>query len=137
VNAALDLLRTRSSQDFTLVSERIRDIIEVVPPLASERIWRVQVSTKTVWLSQGKMREWGENNVAIWTASVLVHLAFHVDLYDKFTEYMSCEAELRALERQREALGRLAAPTSILLFIDGLIAEGNCDAQPASEHVVP
>lgn len=152
VNAALDKLQAEARSDYDMVVQRIRTIVEAVPPVASEHVWRVQVSTRTVWLSQSKIDEWGRDNGnhVLWTASVLVHLAFHVDLYDRFIEYDSCEAELQALERQVKALETLRevqqtpppptpvpTKTRMLEYLRGLINENNCWLDPAPAHAVP
>lgn len=136
INAAIDMLRTRSNEDYTIVFNRLRTITEEVPPRAEQHVFRVQVSTKQVWLSRGKMREWGDTDLVRWTASVLAHAAWHVDLFERLIDYDTCEAELQTMERQRKALEQMTAPAVILLYLDGLIAEKICTAEPAG-HVVP
>lgn len=167
------MLQARSNQDYTLVRDRVRDILEEVPAQESDWVFRVQPPTKRVWLSKSKLRQWGglwpvptatpggvpsptptptpvpgaitEDIVSMWTASLLVHAAYHVELYDKLTDYNTCEAELQALERQRDALTRIrdglgnqAPPvaTTMIAFVQTFIVEGNCRAEPEN-HVVP
>lgn len=116
VNKALELLHTKAPYYANKVTTYLSRIEE------SDHSG-VKVETGVFYLGQATVNSQDE----IWLASVLVHDAYHVELYKKGQNYYGKAGETQCINQQKKVLQQLAAPAYYLTYLDQTLASDYWD----------
>lgn len=107
VEAALNLLKEKDNAAYQRINKYLSKIVE-------NENSGVDVYSKTFFLGKGTV----STGDVFWLAGVIVHDAYHSELFTLNKPYTGAEAEKACNQQQKTALKNIGAPDNYLTYLD-------------------
>lgn len=128
-------LKVTGSQDFSANVDKALDLLNDKAPLYARKVkaylTEIRESDHSGVIVQTGVFHLGKNTVkaqdTYWLASVIVHDAYHAELYQKGQEYTGKIGEARCIEVQKEALLEMGAPDHYQTHLDQILQSNYWD----------